>query len=145
MPLETKTEIVVRSTDIDVNGHVNNARYVEYLEWGREEFYEAAGGDYASLLALGVITVTVNLNLNYRRECRQGEVLEIRNWPGRLGRTSFVVRQEIWSRAGHLVADAEVTIVTIDAATRRPRPVPELLARHFARSDGMSAEADAGA
>jgi acyl-CoA thioesterase FadM len=30
-------ETVVRCTEIDVNGHVNNAKYVEYLEWGREE------------------------------------------------------------------------------------------------------------
>jgi YbgC/YbaW family acyl-CoA thioester hydrolase len=134
MRLETKTEIIVRSTDIDVNRHVNNAKYVEYLEWGREEFYERSGADYQSLLAIGVITVTVNLNLSYRRECRQGETLIVQSRPARLGRTSFVVRQEIWTQAGALAADAEVTIVTIDSVTRRPRPVPEVLARHFAEA-----------
>ena len=34
---ETAHEIVVRPTEVDVNGHVNNAKYVEYMEWGREE------------------------------------------------------------------------------------------------------------
>ena len=41
--METSLEIVVRPTEIDVNGHVNNAKYVEYLEWGREEWYERNG------------------------------------------------------------------------------------------------------
>ncbi len=130
--LESILEIVVRSTEIDVNGHVNNAKYVEYLEWGREAFYEQAGADYATLEGQGVITVTVNLTLNYRRECCQGEVLTISTRPERLGRTSFVVRQEIKKAAsGELAADATVTMVTIDVQTRRPVPVPKILAELF--------------
>ena len=30
-PLEVVLETIVRSTEIDVNAHVNNAKYVEYL------------------------------------------------------------------------------------------------------------------
>jgi len=134
-PFESTLEIVVRSTEIDVNGHVNNAKYVEYLEWGREAFYEQIGAHYAALEEQGVITVTVNLTLNYRRECRQGEALTILTRPERLGRTSFVVRQEIKKAAsGELAADATVTIVTIDVQTRRPVPVPELLVKLFTSS-----------
>lgn len=129
--METSLEIVVRPTEIDVNGHVNNAKFVEYLEWGREEWYEAAGLPYERLLALGAVTVTVNLNINYRREVRQGEVLTITTRPERLGRTSFVLKQEIRRRDGELAADAVVTLVTIDPTTRTSRPVPEELARVF--------------
>ena len=98
--METSLEIVVRPTEVDVNGHVNNAKYVEYMEWGREEWYEQNGLPYDRLLALGAVTVTVNLNLNFRRECRQGEVLTIVTRPERLGRTSFALRQEIRKRTG---------------------------------------------
>ena len=101
---------------------------------GREDFYAKSGADYQALLALGVITVTVNLNLNYRRECRQGDKLIVHCRPSRLGRTSFVVRQEIWKGEEALVADAEVTIVTIDALTRQSHPVPEVLSRLFKSS-----------
>jgi thioesterase III len=130
-PMETTLEIVVRPTEIDVNGHVNNAKYVEYLEWGREDWYERNGLPYERLLALGAATVTVNLNLNFRRECRQGEALIISTRPERLGRTSFAVRQEIRRRDGAPAADAVVTLVTIDPATRTSCPVPEELARAF--------------
>jgi YbgC/YbaW family acyl-CoA thioester hydrolase len=126
--MTTSIEIVVRCTEIDVNGHVNNAKYVEYLEWGREDWYEQNGLPYDRLFALGAVTVTVNLDLNFRRECRQGESLTIRTQPERLGRTSFALRQEIRNRAGELIVDAVVTLVTIDPATRRSRPVPDELA-----------------
>lgn len=129
--METSLEIVVRPTEIDNNGHVNNAKYVEYMEWGREEWYEAAGLPYERLLQLGAITVTANLNLNFRRECRQGERLTILTRPERLGRTSFVLQHEIRKADGTLAADALLTSVTVDPTTRRPRPVPPELARVF--------------
>lgn len=37
--VETVIEIEVRPTEIDVMGHVNNAKYLEYMEWGREDWY----------------------------------------------------------------------------------------------------------
>jgi acyl-CoA thioesterase FadM len=40
--VEVVVETVVRCTEIDVNGHVNNAKYVECLEWGREDPTAAA-------------------------------------------------------------------------------------------------------
>ena len=40
--MEVILETVVRCTEIDVNGHVNNAKFVEYLEWGREDSTAAA-------------------------------------------------------------------------------------------------------
>jgi YbgC/YbaW family acyl-CoA thioester hydrolase len=125
---EASLEVVVRPTEIDVNAHVNNAKIVEYLEWGREEWYDRNGLEYDKLKAMGATTVTVNVNVNYRRECRQGEVLTIVTRPGRLGRTSFAFDQEILKADGTVAVDAVVTLVTIDPDTRRPRVVPEGLA-----------------
>jgi YbgC/YbaW family acyl-CoA thioester hydrolase len=133
---ETTLQLTVRPTEVDENGHVNNAKYVEYLEWGREEWYEALGLAYERLLALGAITVTVNLNLNFRRECRQGETLTVATRPERLGRTSFVLRQEVRKSDGTIAADAAVTSVTIDPSTRRSRPVPDELAAAFRSYSG---------
>jgi thioesterase-3 len=129
--METSLEIVVRPTEVDVNGHVNNAKYVEYMEWGREEWYEKHGLPYERLFALGAVTVTVNLNLNFRRECRQGEVLTIVTRPERRGRTSFVLKQEVRKRDGAVAADGTITMVTIDPAARTSRPVPDELAAAF--------------
>jgi YbgC/YbaW family acyl-CoA thioester hydrolase len=127
--METLLEIIVRPTEVDVNAHVNNAKYVEYMEWGREEWYEKNGLPYDRLFALGAVTVTVNINLNFHKECRQGDALVIATRPERLGRTSFVLCQEIRKSDGTVAAAATVTLVTIDPQTRKSRPVPEDLAR----------------
>ena len=129
--MEVVLETVVRCTEVDVNGHVNNAKYVEYLEWGREEWYEAHGFPYARLLELGAITVVVNLNLNLRQPCHQGDRLRIVTWPERRGRTSFALAQRVEREDGTVAADAVATLVTVDPGTGRPRPLPEEFARLF--------------
>jgi YbgC/YbaW family acyl-CoA thioester hydrolase len=122
---------VVRSTEIDVNGHVNNAKFVEYLEWGREEWYDRLGFPYARLLALGAVVVMVNLNLNFRQACHQGDRLRVVTWPASRGRTSYVLGQRVERQDGVVAADAAVTLVTVDPATRKSRPLPEEFARLF--------------
>jgi thioesterase III len=132
--VEVVLETVVRCTEIDVNGHVNNAKFVEYLEWGREEWYDRHGFPYDRLLGLGAITVVVNINLNLRQACHQGDVLQIITWPERRGRTSFALGQRIEKDDGTVAADAVVTLVTIDPTTRQGRPLPEEFARLFPSS-----------
>lgn len=129
--MEASIEILVRSTEIDVNGHVNNAKYLEYLEWGREEWYEKAELDYNTFLNMGIQTVTVNINVNYRKECIQNDRLTIITKPERVGRTSYVLKQEIINQRGELVCDALVTSVTMDSETRTSRQVPDVLAKLF--------------
>ena len=125
--MEVTLDIIVRSTEIDVNGHVNNAKYLEYLEWGREEWYERSDLHYDAFTEMGIQTVTVNININYRKECKQGDQLTIKTRPEKMGRTSYVLKQEIWNQRGELCADALVTSVTMDMATRKSREVPEKL------------------
>ena len=129
--MEVVLEAVVRCTEIDVNGHVNNARYVEYLEWGREEWYDRHGFGYDRLRGLGAVTVVVNINLNLRQACCQGDRLRIVTRPQRRGRTSFVLAQQIEKEGGAVVADALVTLVTTDPASGRSRPLPEEFAALF--------------
>ncbi|SEN79320.1 acyl-CoA thioesterase [Paenibacillus sp. OV219] len=129
--MEAKLDIIVRSTEIDVNGHVNNAKYLEYLEWGREEWYEQAGLHYNVFLGMGIQTVTVNINISYRKECKQGDKLTVTTAPEQVGRTSYVLKQQIVNNRGELCADALVTSVTMDVETRKSREVPEQLRKFF--------------
>jgi thioesterase III len=132
---EVVLEAVVRCTEIDVNGHVNNAKYVEYLEWGREEWYDRHGFAYDRLKGLGAITVVANINLNFRQPCHQGDRLRIVTWPQRRGHTSLALAQRIERSDGTVVADGVVTLVTVDPDSRRARPLPEEFARLFPARD----------
>lgn len=117
--------IQVRSTEIDVNGHVNNAKYLEYLEWGREEWYERCGLDYDTLKAMQVVTVVVRACANYRKEAIQNDRLTIRTELARVGNTSLVMTQTITNQHQDLVLDAEFTIVTVNPETHETVRVPD--------------------
>jgi thioesterase-3 len=129
--MKTTLAIIVRSTEIDVNGHVNNAKYLEYLEWGREEWYEQAQLPYDTFISLGVQTVIVNININYKKECKQGDLLSVTCVPERIGRTSYVFKQEIYNQEKELCADALVTNVTMDLVTRKSKEAPDELRNLF--------------
>lgn len=129
--MKTEITIEVRCTEIDVMGHVNNAKYLEYMEWSREEWYNRNKLDFDTFKEMGLGTVTVNTNINYRKEAKQGDMLTISTSPMRRGRSSYVLKHEIYNQRGELVSDAEVTSVAIDLETRKSVPVPETLAMLF--------------
>ena len=55
--------------------------------------------------------------------------------PQRRGRTSFALAQRVEKDGGEVAADAVVTLVTVDPATGRCRPLPEDFARLFPAPD----------
>ncbi|MEX2104928.1 MAG: acyl-CoA thioesterase, partial [Bacilli bacterium] len=85
--MKTTITIEVRCTEIDVMGHVNNAKYLEYMEWSREEWYNNHNLSFDTFREMGVGTVTVNTNINYRKEVTQGEMLTISTVPLKTGRS----------------------------------------------------------
>lgn len=126
----TQITTPVRCTEIDVNGHVNNAKYLEYYEWGREDWYEQHDLPYATLLEAGVITVVARAEVDYRQPAGQNDLLTITSWIIQVGRKSFRMKQHITGGNGFLVSEALFVIVTIHPETGKPVPVPQLIAQH---------------
>jgi thioesterase-3 len=129
--MKTAIQIEVRPTELDNMGHVNNAKFLEYMEWSREDWYNKAELSFDTFTALGLGTVTVNININYRKEARLGQHLTISTEPVRKGRTSFVLKHVVINANEELVADAEVVSVTIDLQSRKASPLPDALAKMF--------------
>ncbi|USG64838.1 acyl-CoA thioesterase [Brevibacillus ruminantium] len=121
-------DLVVRSTDIDFIGHVNNAKYLEYMEWARFDWICQKGLTLDELQRRGLLPVVVNLNINYRKELRMLERVQVRTRVLTVGEKSYVIRHEMYTAEEKLAADADVTMVMIDGRTRRAVPLPEDLA-----------------
>ncbi len=124
----TVAEIRVRGYHLDFYGHVNNARYLEFLEEGRWTLLEARE-DLRALLAEGLQFNVVNIDISYRRPATLGQVLLVDGRLGRVGVRSATVHQEVRRKEdGELVADADVTFVLVDPATGRSVPLAGRLA-----------------
>ena len=116
--MKTKTEIKVRSTHIDVMGHVNNAKFLEYMEWGREEWYNRIGVDFPALEKRGLGTVVVNINIDFLKEAVQDDILTIITEPLRRGNKSYGLLHKIYNQNNKLIAKAEVISLIIDFEDR---------------------------
>jgi thioesterase-3 len=109
------TKIKVRGYHLDLYSHVNNARYLEFLEEARWSFFEELG-DLPKFLASGVALIVVNINIDYRYPATMGDELAIECSIKSISNRSAVIHQRV-SLAGTetLVAEADVTFVAFDA------------------------------
>jgi thioesterase-3 len=116
--MEYLTEIKVRGYHADFYGHVNNARYLEFLEEGRWIFLESKF-DLKEWAAKGWIFLVVNININYRLAVPVGETVLLSVELDSVGKRSAVLRQEIvMKNSGKVAADALITFVLTDKTGR---------------------------
>jgi len=127
-----RTEIKVRGYHLDLYGHVNNARYLEFLEEGRWQWLENKA-DLGALLQRGLGFSVVNININYRRPATLGEILEVETGVKALGNRSGIMHQAVLLQGtGTVVADADVTFVIVSLESGRALPLSEELRGLFA-------------
>lgn len=128
-----KSEIKVRGFHLDIYQHVNNARYLEFLEEARWEYLEETG-DIEYFQSLGLAWVIVNININYRAAATMGQTLEIDTGLSKLGGKSAVFHQQIKVKGTDtLVADADITFVLMDQKTGKAVPIETDVRTRMAR------------
>ena len=111
--------IRVRGFHCDFYGHVNNARYLEFLEEARWAYLEA-GLDLQAWKDRGLGFIVAAVSINYRRPAGLNIDLEVRSHLASIGGKSGVIRQEVVDVAsGKTVADADVTFVIADLESGR--------------------------
>ena len=112
-------EIKVRGYHLDLFGHVNNARYLEFLEEGRWSAFEEKA-DIQQLAMKGYVFTVVNININYRRPALMNQVLRVETAIARFNRRNAVIHQDVKLKGSDaLIADADVTFVIVDGKTKK--------------------------
>ncbi|MEV0157118.1 acyl-CoA thioesterase [Micromonospora sp. NPDC050686] len=72
-----RVRITVRGYELDTQGHLNQAVYLQYAEHARWECLRAAGISQDQLLATGVGPVALEVTLRYLRELRGGDEVDV--------------------------------------------------------------------
>jgi len=112
--MQTRTPIKIRGYHLDLYGHVNNARYLEFLEEARWDFLEQQA-EITEFTGSGLGLAVVNININYRRGAYVGEEVEVVTSLAKLGNKSAVMHQDVVLKGTEtLVADADITFVVTD-------------------------------
>lgn len=115
--------IKVRGYHLDIYRHVNNGRYLEFLEEGRWDYFDRH--QFVHLFeSIQLGFVVANININYRRPAYVNEVIQVQTRLQRIGNKSGEMQQQVWllSDAGQtdtLIADATITFCLMDEKTQR--------------------------
>jgi len=117
------TKIKVRGYHIDLYGHVNNARYLEFLEEARWAMLDESL-DRLHWHSAGYGLSVVNITINYNYPASMDDELEILSSVSKIGNKSIVFNQQIFLLPDSVpVADALVTFVIVDQKTGRAIPL----------------------
>jgi len=108
-------ELAVRDYECDMQGVVNHAVYLNYLEHARHEFLKSRDLDFAELTARGIIVMVIRAEVDYRRSLRSGDVFTVTAKPERRSRLRLDFLQEIrLSGSGELMLSARMTTAAVN-------------------------------
>ncbi|MDY0133145.1 MAG: thioesterase family protein [Desulforegulaceae bacterium] len=125
-------EIKIRGYHTDFYNHVNNARYLEFLEEGRWQLFEdyLSGSEFATGQYLFYV---VNINISYLGQAKIDDIVVVKSGMLRFGNKSAAFRQQVVNKkTNQVVADAEVTFViagTEGKALKIDGEIKELLSK----------------
>lgn len=93
-----ETRMEVRDYECDIEGIVNNANYLHYLEHTRHRFLRQTGLSFAEMHRRGVDAVVARMDLRYKSPLRCDDNLISRLWIEKQG-IRYIFHQDIFREA----------------------------------------------
>ena len=91
-----KVEMEVRDYECDMEGIVNNAVYMNYLEHARHGFLKHKGLNFAELIKKGIQLVVIRIEADYLYPLRSGDKFIVTVSAERISKLRFGFTQEIF-------------------------------------------------
>ncbi|MBX9396717.1 acyl-CoA thioesterase [Streptomyces sp. TRM72054] len=129
--------VTVRGYETDVQGHLNQAVYLNYAEHARWSLLQAAGITQAGLVATGVGPVALETNIRYLRELLAGDEVDVTcafEWGE--GKT-FKIRQTIRKADGTVAAELVGVGGLLDLKERRLLADPQAYFKKLATDPSL--------
>jgi acyl-CoA thioester hydrolase len=106
--------LTVRTYECDSYGHVNNAVYLNYLEYARYQLLKDVGFDYPAAIQAGYGVYVAKVVIEYKKSAIAEDELLIKSWPIKKGAVSGIIAQRIL-HGEDIIAEAEVTWAFVDS------------------------------
>ena len=121
--MEHHWDFSVRSYELDMNSHVNNANYLNYFEAARMDYLRETGFDFPSFFADGYALYVSKIEVVYKAPAFLDDRLRVVTKPLILKRASGVFDQSIY-RGENLICSGKITWACVNSKGR-PAPIPE--------------------
>ena len=123
-----ETEIIVRPDDIDMNNHVHNSKYLDYLLMAR---YDQMKKDYKvpmeDFINRGYSWVASETNIHFKREIKLGDHVVVRTQLDSFQGAQVTINFWIVVKREHekVAADGQGVFTLISSKNGRPLRIPE--------------------
>ena len=131
---EFQWQVRVYYEDTDSGGVVYYANYLRFMERARTEWMREMGFEQDRLLQdAGLLFAVRSANLEYTAPARFNDLLDVTVALQRRGRASLTLQQEVTRhrQPRDVLCSARVKIACLDAATFRPRPLPDFIVKEL--------------
>ncbi|KOT43604.1 thioesterase [Streptomyces caelestis] len=128
--------VTVRGYETDVQGHLNQAVYLNYAEHARWSLLREAGITQSRLRSEGVGPVALETTIRYRRELLAGDEVDVSCvfvWNG--GKT-FTIEQTVTKTDGTVAAEITAVGGLLDLEKRKLVPNPQDVFRELTEDAG---------
>jgi acyl-CoA thioester hydrolase len=122
--------VVVKSSDIDDLGHVNNVAYARMIEDIARAHAVSLGLDTDAFRAQGSVPVMLEHHLKYRRPGFLGDVLTVTTEIEMMGGIRAKRHNQI-TRGEDVLVDSMTEWVWVDVVSGRPRAIPKAALEAF--------------
>lgn len=116
----------------DCGGVVYYARYLDFLEEARTEFFDQRGISVKELVKEGVLFVVAHQEIDYKAPAFYGDTLTIETCIAEVGRAKIDFSYDIKNQDNRLISSAKTTLVFVDRQLK-PQAIPEELRKKIAR------------
>jgi acyl-CoA thioester hydrolase len=125
VPEPFRHRLRVRYSECDPQGHVFNARYLEYFDIGMTEIWRETIGPYdAAMDASGVDMVVAEASIRYFASLQFDQEFDLELLVTHMGTTSMVTSIAIVDVEGNRSAEGEIRHVFIEKGSARKTPIP---------------------
>jgi len=108
----------------DCGGVVYYAKYLEFLEEARTEFFDDKGISVKELIKQGVLFVVARQEIDYKSPAFYGDTLKIDTRISAAGRAKLEFAYEIKNQNQQIVSTAKTVLVCVDKDLK-PVSIPE--------------------
>jgi len=118
--------MTVRDYECDLQGIVNNAVYLNYLEHARHRHLLSLGVDFVEMAGRGLNMVVTRMEVDYLRPLRAGDTFAVSSSMRRVSRLRFRFDQSITLEPGGEDVIRAAVLGTVVNEEGRPVATPEL-------------------
>lgn len=128
-----ETEMQVRPDDIDMNRHVHNSRYFDYVLAARyDQMARCYGMPMEEFLQQGYGWVVRSAYVDYKRPLGLGDYFTVRTWIDQMRRDGVRVCFEILRKAnGKLCCDGYFDYTMVNVETGRAETIPDWIVERY--------------